>query len=397
MSRNGRGGRAAPNGYKVLSIILSFILLGAAITEAVLWKLDYIVFQNPKKEEQTQIVESGTPLDGEGNEMADGETYPMPKSMTFRSTETLDGTEAFDSVTLTATVKPESAFDKTVDWEISFVNPESEWATGKQVTDYVIVTPQSDGATTATVQCLQPFGEQMKIVVTSRDNENAKAECTVDFAKRVQKVNVTLKDTTGEENFVFGQDYSVASLGSYVQVYWEPVYTDYTVNDTFEYKLTGQINADLLSELQSDASILKYYTNLNELQSPTEFTGVQPWLIDDPNYFYNESLRSGTTSSGYSIFSGLYFGYDMYSMAAYSKTSQTGFQSILFDTSAYTAITGAVATALKENSFEYIQFWTLTATGTYSTYSVSSKMSYASENIKMAVSSVELDEEAVIL
>ena len=62
---------------------------------------------------------------------------------------------------------------------MSFVNPSSSWASGKTVTDYVTVTPTSDGALTANVECKQAFGEQIKVTVTSRENTNVYASCTV--------------------------------------------------------------------------------------------------------------------------------------------------------------------------------------------------------------------------
>lgn len=131
-------------------------------------------------------------IDNEGNELSSEMANAMPMGMTFRTAASLAAapaaqSETYDSVKLTATVKPDSAADKSVDWAVVFVNPSSEWASGKTVTDYVTVTPSSDGSTTATVKCLQPFGEQVKITVTSRMNKEATASCTVDFAARPVK------------------------------------------------------------------------------------------------------------------------------------------------------------------------------------------------------------------
>ena len=55
------------------------------------------------------------------------------------------------------------------------------WSEGKTVTDYVTVTPTSDGALTANVECLKDFGAQVKVTVTSRDNTDVKANCLVDY------------------------------------------------------------------------------------------------------------------------------------------------------------------------------------------------------------------------
>ena len=102
--------------------------------------------------------------------------------------------QAETAYTLTATVLPEKASNKAVDWTVSFVNPASAWATGKTVTDYVTVTPTADGALTANVECLQAFGEQIKVTVTSRNNADATATCLVDYAERVSGYTLTLSN-----------------------------------------------------------------------------------------------------------------------------------------------------------------------------------------------------------
>ena len=132
--------------------------------------------------------------------------------------------------TLTATIVPDTATDKTVDWEIAFVNPSSEWATDKVVTNYVTVTPTADGALTANVECLQAFGEQIVVTVVSRDNPLATATCTIDYAQKVTGATLKLGDIT-------------VNLGGTTNVKWQinvngegfggaPDF-DYTVNDVY--------------------------------------------------------------------------------------------------------------------------------------------------------------------
>lgn len=99
---------------------------------------------------------------------------------------------------LTATITPSDAYNKAVDWSVEWVNPSSSWASGKTVTDYVTVTPTSDGALTANVENIKAFGEQIKVVCTSRDNPEASAECLVDYAKRI--TGVTVKLSSGGNN-----------------------------------------------------------------------------------------------------------------------------------------------------------------------------------------------------
>jgi len=105
--------------------------------------------------------------------------------------------QADTAFVLNATIEPSDAVETAVDWSIAWVNPSSEWANGKTVTSYVTVTPVSDGALTANVACLQPFGEQIKIVVTSRENSSATAECTVDFVQKCTAVQLELQKYGG--------------------------------------------------------------------------------------------------------------------------------------------------------------------------------------------------------
>ena len=70
-------------------------------------------------------------------------------------------------------------------------------------TGLVTVTPTSDGALTATVECLQAFGEQIYVVVASRDYADVTAKCTVDYKKRVVDADVKItKVGTGEVSAV---------------------------------------------------------------------------------------------------------------------------------------------------------------------------------------------------
>lgn len=95
---------------------------------------------------------------------------------------------------ITATVYPTYTTDKSVDWSVEFVNPSSTWATGKTVTDYVTVSPLSDGSTEAVITCHKAFGEQIKVIVTSRVNTSASASCFVDFEKKIS-YNSTIRNS----------------------------------------------------------------------------------------------------------------------------------------------------------------------------------------------------------
>ena len=162
----------------IIAFALIFVLLAGLIGTWV------VLFEDDAPEEEPPAQTETVVTDGEGNPMESGKVYAMPANMVFAATAA-EPSDAKDGITLKATIDPDTAANQNVDWSVSFVNPSSSWASGKTVTDYVTVTPTSDGALTATVQCLKAFGEQIKITVTSRANEYATAECTVDYARRI--------------------------------------------------------------------------------------------------------------------------------------------------------------------------------------------------------------------
>ncbi len=139
-------------------------------------------------------------VDSDGNVMDSDKIYAMPAGMVFSSAKQLNAEpseETEKSVTITATIEPADATNQSVDWSVAFVNADSTWASGKTVTDYITVTPTSDGSLTATVTCKQAFGEQIQIICTARDNSEISAHCDVDYRKPLTNVLVTMPHMSG--------------------------------------------------------------------------------------------------------------------------------------------------------------------------------------------------------
>lgn len=108
--------------------------------------------------------------------------------------------QAESAYTLTAKVMPPNATVSGYVWSVDFTNSASEWASGKNVADYITLT--SDG-NTATFAVLEAFGEQFTIKVEVQDVEFSEEEVaaleaeteeadapkfatyTVDYAQRV--------------------------------------------------------------------------------------------------------------------------------------------------------------------------------------------------------------------
>lgn len=121
--------------------------------------------------------------------------------------------QAETAYAVTATVYPADAANQKVDWSVSFANASSTWASGKKVTDYVTVTPSSDGALTAVIQNVAAFGEQIIVKTTSRDNAEAYATLNVEYLQRTTGYTLTLNDktysTTGTKTNSVTPDFSV--------------------------------------------------------------------------------------------------------------------------------------------------------------------------------------------
>ncbi|MGN0817704.1 MAG: hypothetical protein ACI4L9_01930 [Candidatus Coproplasma sp.] len=94
---------------------------------------------------------------------------------------------------ISATITPDNTDNKQVDFTVA-------WATScdKNILDYLVVSQTSDGSTTATISCLQPFDTQAVLTVTSRSSSSAKATATLDYRKKIASItdNIFDGDTT---------------------------------------------------------------------------------------------------------------------------------------------------------------------------------------------------------
>lgn len=137
----------------------------------------------------------------------------------------------------TATITPADATNQKVNWSVAFKNAGSEWANGKNISDYVTVTPTSDGSLYADVTCKAAFGEQIILTVTSRDNAEAKATATVDYRKKVIACEIKLN---GSDSDVI--DFSLA--GTSYNITATPVMSVGTLGNEQSVSISGRRNAE---------------------------------------------------------------------------------------------------------------------------------------------------------
>lgn len=161
------------------------------------WKKEKPVIDNPI-EDSTTSDEAGV-YDENGNNLADGNIHAMPMRLTFTGAKTLasntsndittneDGTK---EVTVQATLNRdiEMLFDWSLEWTDST-------ATGT-VTEYVTVTPQSDGSAIATVKMLQKFTKEITLTCSSREIVGVYGSCSIDCRPDVTIESVEMSNTS---------------------------------------------------------------------------------------------------------------------------------------------------------------------------------------------------------
>lgn len=101
--------------------------------------------------------------------------------------QVVSGNSTTLTLKLTSSVLSQVMLDKVnvpVKWKLEFVNPNSTWASGKSISDYVTVTPKSDFTRTVTITNKAPFGEQIRLTATLDNDSSKTASCIIDYVKR---------------------------------------------------------------------------------------------------------------------------------------------------------------------------------------------------------------------
>ncbi len=125
-------------------------------------------------------------------------------------------------VTLTATVMPENATDKSLSWSVEFVNPSSAWASGKDAEDYVSVSESPD-TLTANVFVHEGFSEKIKITARSNSNTSVKASCVCDYYERIENFELSGEAYNFEASIAY---YTFMDQNYYQYNYsYHPLYT----------------------------------------------------------------------------------------------------------------------------------------------------------------------------
>lgn len=393
--------------WVITFILIAMLLLGMIGSWAVILK------DKDNTNEGKQPYSDTVVTDGEGNKMVSGEVYAMPANMIFSATSA-EPTNASEGIKLNATVYPETADNKAVDWEVAFVNPSSAWASGKNVSEYVKLAPESDGAAVATVECLQAFGERIKITVTSRANPLAKAECVLDYARRILDtavysiakgylvgfgVNEVLID-------MVNLDYDTVLSKIKDKSIWSDNYENLLLYE--EDIIESEIDHEDPEQKWADKAVSRTFKfsdytikdcMLVYPQSGSEY-GVEPQLemeIADEfevlvDYFFQKCNGTGMPLT--SVPFGYYVGGNPIEIAIKMlKNQNIG----AINETIYVDVLGRMVQWIKDNPDTPIITYTLTYEGKYSTYSKQFTVRFNPDTVEMPVFDVSLDNGEIVI
>ena len=238
--------------------LLAFILVGVMLAGIILGWFE----KSSSAEEQEQAAV----IDGDGNAIDAGTLYRMPEKMTFTAAESgiplaqfgdPEGTTstARAEVRIEAYVVPENANNREVDFSVAW--DEGAQRSAEPVTDYVTVTPESDGSRVATVACIKGFGDDIILItVTTRDG-GFQATCTVTFEGAPSSLKFMYNDTeyssSSEITVQANAEYSVklklvGEFGEVGEKFGDFEVVSVTMQGKFNAKREGVNNAAVLYE-----------------------------------------------------------------------------------------------------------------------------------------------------
>ena len=238
--------------------LVAFIVVGVMLAGIILGWFE----KSSSAEEQEQAAV----IDGDGNAMDAGTLYRMPEKMTFTAAGSgiplaqfgePEGTTstARAEVRIEAYVVPENANNREVDFSVAW--DEGAQRSAEPVTDYVTVTPESDGSRVATVACIKGFGDDIILItVTTRDG-GFQATCTVTFEGAPSSLKFMYNDTeyssSSEITVQANAEYSVklklvGEFGEVGEKFGDFEVVSVTMQGKFNAKREGVNNAAVLYE-----------------------------------------------------------------------------------------------------------------------------------------------------
>lgn len=130
-------------------------------------------------------------------------TLGQPKLMSVKSPAlAADNTQQYVSQTVTATITPSTVVDKYVTWSVAWANDAP--LKGKNISDYIKVTDDSQGNLTATVNCYKSF-KGSKAILTCTTRQGGKTG-TVNIVYEGVPSSMSITAPTGVTKYNLGKD-----------------------------------------------------------------------------------------------------------------------------------------------------------------------------------------------
>ena len=279
-----------------IAFLLVFVLLAGLILQ--LFGKDELKPSNWGK--KTDIVKPDDTPDeeDEGDTVITEETSNGVKLMTTLIAPSDFGsygisTYAQSAIQIKAVITPANASNQNLKWSCEWENANSTWAKGKNIADYY---GQETGAPlTATFACYKPFGEPIRITVTSEDNPNVSATAKADYVKRltpsfdigsINNSNFTVLTTLdGSSDFSFRLN---------------ETYSDGTVTGTVKYSNFKKVLTDSSGNKQpqvfgdlEDSIYHEYMNTKNSSDTAMDYCQFQYGGITESDDYLNNLINNG--------------------------------------------------------------------------------------------------------
>lgn len=204
---------------KIFAFLLVVVLLVSTVCIGILTGgfKDWSEFADFK---QSQDAEKIPDIQGENSAVASIRSL----SLKMGAATTMAADQSI-SKTLTATVFPEDAKNKELDWKLEWMDETNQ----TDISEFLVLTPDSDGSLTATLTCKKPFEGEALITATSREGN------VFDTCKAVYVGNPSSLELQPE-----GFSPESGSIGSYYALGAENSYTFNLLPDN----VFGQVGAD---------------------------------------------------------------------------------------------------------------------------------------------------------
>lgn len=163
---------------KIVTVLLIILLLfGLSVGIYFLVKNGDNLLPSETKNEVIAIT-------NKGEELKAGNNYNIPSAFAFVCSDTASN----KSLNLVASFKPEYALDTVVDWGLFWENPNSPWASGKNVFNFVSVDYAEEKTNLCTLTYKIAFSERIIIKCFLRSNPDNYTVCTVDCMQVLESV-----------------------------------------------------------------------------------------------------------------------------------------------------------------------------------------------------------------